>query len=170
MSIGAPPTGTPQAMTSPGSLTSLLDGLVALQAALPTHPLMANQEYTLTPYRWQPNVADFPAIWNWLLPSTSEMRDLSRVRDSVNISTRIGISFADAEDRMPYVEACADAYRALVDVSFWNGSSPPPRTANPAYATWAIRTAMQTFSAEIGGVPCIGIEFIQNFWLDRRIA
>jgi hypothetical protein len=168
MSVGAPPTGSPQAMTTPGSLTSLMNGLVALQATLPNAPALAGVPYALSLSRWRPNQADLPGLWNWILPSSSEMRDLSRIRDTVNISTQIGIAFSDVEDRMGFVESVADAYRGLVDAQFWNGSTQPPATKG--YTTWAARTQMQSFSSDIGGVPVVGIEFIQSFYLDRRLA
>jgi hypothetical protein len=168
MSIGAPPQGSPQAMLTPGSLTSLMDGLTTLQATVKDHPLLAGFDEPLNLYRWQPNAIELPGLWNWMLPSTSEIKDLASMRDHVNISTRIGTRMTDVGDRMNFLEAAADAYRAVIDPSFWDGQTTPP--ALKGYATWALRTSMQTFSADVGGVPVIGFEFIQNFQLVRRIA
>jgi hypothetical protein len=167
MSVGAPPVGTPPNMATPGSLTALIDGLVALQATVPAHPLLAGFQDTLTCVPFRPDQADPPVLYNWILPSSSEMKDLSRVRDVINVSTRIGIRFTDVADRMAFVLAAADAYRAIVDPSFWDGQRVPPATAG--YATWLMRTTMQSFSETIGSTPLVGIEFISTAWLDRHV-
>jgi hypothetical protein len=166
VSIGAPP-ASPPAIGVPGSLKSLMDGLVAVQATLPQAPAIADLPEFLALYRWKPNSGDLPALYNWLLPSTNEMRDTARVRDSIFISTRIVTAYADSEDQMAFVEAAADAYRALIDPTFWNGSAPP--LGFKTYATWGIRTSMNSVSDQLGEVPCFGIEIVQNFWLDHRI-
>lgn len=166
MSIGAPPVGVPPSMSTPGSLTSLMTGLVALQATLPDHPLLDGTE-PLRLYRWRPANPDLPALWNWMVPSTSEMHDTASIQDTFTIVTRIGMRYRDTDERMADIEAYCDAYRALVDPSFWNAQTTPPVTA--AYATWAIRTSCQLFSEEFGSFLAVGVEFTQSFWLRRHL-
>lgn len=167
MSIGPASTVSPPAMTTPGSLTSLLDALVAIQAQVPSE--VAGYPDVLTCYRWRPDQADLPALYNWLLPSTNEMKDLSRIRDVVSISTRIVVGSQDTlEDKMPYIEAAADAYRAILDAASWNGMRTPQNGFGTA-ATWALRSSMQSCVDTIGTVQATGVEFVQIFWLDRHL-
>jgi len=148
-----------------GGLTPLMDGLVSLQACMNELPALDDMQ-PLALYRWRPSSPDSPCLYNWLLPSTTQQKDTSRIRDTVVISTRIGQTYTDTEERMSGVEQYADAYRALVDVNFWDGQRIPPPIAGGA--TWAMRTSMQSFSEDFGSVTLMGIEFLQAFWLDRH--
>jgi hypothetical protein len=154
-------------MTTPGSIVSLMDALVAVQEQVPTE--IEGFPEILSCYRWKPDQGDLPALYNWLLPSTSEMKDLSRIRDAIGISTRIVVGAQDTlEDKMPFVEAVADAYRAVLDAASWNGMRTPANGLGSA-TTWAIRASMQSCVDTLGTVPVTGIEFTQIFWLDRHL-
>jgi hypothetical protein len=167
VSVGPLSPVSPQRMTTPGSLTSLMNALVAIQAEVPGE--LEGFPELLTCYRWKPDQADLPALYNWLLPSTNEMRDLSRIRDSINITTRIVVGMQDTlEDKMPFVEAAADAYRAILDSNFWDGMR-TPQSGMGAAVTWAARSSMQSCVDTLGTVQVTGIEITQAFWADRHI-
>lgn len=155
---------TNEVMQTPGSITSLMDQLAALQANLVTEPSLASLE-ALHPYRWRPDTPDAPAIYNLLLPSTTQQMDTARIRDVFVVATRIGTTYVDIDSKMLSVEAYADAYRALVDVNFWDGQRMPPPLRGAA--TWAMRRSMQSFYEDFGGVTLTGFEFIQEFSLDH---
>lgn len=151
---------------SPGSITSLMDSLTALQVLLPTQVIVEGSE-PLHLYRWRPNTPDAPALYNILLPSTSEIRDLSRIRDTFRVATRIGVTLTDYDQLMGDVEMYVDAYRALVDANYWDGSQTPQPLRNSA--TWAIRSSIQSMGDDFGSVTLLGFEVTQEFWLDRHI-
>lgn len=153
-------------MPTPGSLTSLMTGLVAAQAAVPDHPLLADLE-PLSCYRWRPDAPDAPALWNWLDDSTSGQMDTMRRRDSYIISTKIGIAPMDDDDRMAALEVYTDAYRAVVDPLYRNEVRTPPALGGTV--KWAERSAMRMFAEEFGGVTLIGIAFVQRFDVDRAV-
>jgi hypothetical protein len=152
---------------APGSLAVLMDTLTELQKLLVDLPALADMPTRIRPYRWRPDSPDPPCIYNVLLPSSSEQKDLIRVRDTMVIATRIGQSYSDSEQAMDAVEKYADAYRALVDVNYWDGQRVPPVIAGGA--TWAMRQSMQSYQENFGSVTLSGIEFVQQFWLDRHV-
>lgn len=141
-------------------------GLVAVQQQVPGHPLLAGLE-PLTCYRWRPPAPDPPALWNWLVDSTSQQLDTMRRRDVFVVETRIGDGVRDADDQMDALERYVDAYRAVVDPLYRNEVRQPPPLAGSV--KWAERQSMRMFGEEFGGVTLVGIAFIQRFEVDRPV-
>lgn len=165
MSVTVPQYVTDIEIGTPGSLTALMDALTGMQDLMPDLPALSSLQ-RLRPYRWRPATVDAPCLYNMLLPSTREPMDLNRFRDNIVIATRIGQSYSDADQNMTAIELYADAYRALADANFWDGSRPPRPIA--LASTWSMRNTMQSFSDAFGEMTLTGIEFTQTFSLDRH--
>lgn len=142
-----------QTLTPTGSLRALMDELVKLEETVSDE---------LRVYRWQPiDLLDPPALFNWLSPSSFEIRDQSRWRDNVSILARIAVRHGDQD--MEDLEKYADAFRDVMDDAFYNWSPVGGQSI------WAERTSMQMIPLEFNTVPFLAIEFPLSFRLDRRI-
>lgn len=142
-----------QTLTPTGSLRALMDELVKLEQTVHDE---------LRVYRWQPvDLVDPPALFNWLAPSSFEIRDQSRWRDNVSILARIAVRHGDQD--MEDLEKYADAFRDVMDDAFYNFAPVGGKS------TWAERSSMQMTTIEFNTIPFLAIEFPLSFRLDRRI-
>jgi hypothetical protein len=139
-------------LTPTGSLAALIQELVEIEKTV---------DPRLRVYDWQPIEPDLPAIFNWLAPSTFEIRDQMRWRDNVSIIVRIGVWHSD--DDMYQLVEFADAFRDVMDDAVYNFRPVGSK------AIWAERNGMNMAQLEFNGAPALGIEFPMTFRLDRRI-
>ena len=139
-------------LTPTGSLAALVKELADLERTV--HP-------DLRVYEWRPIDPDLPAIFNWLAPSTFEIRDQMRWRDGVVIIASIAVNHSeqDMEELVDY----ADAFRDVIDDALYNFHPTGGKSI------WAERTGMNMAQFEFNAVTAIGIEFPLLFRLDRRI-
>jgi hypothetical protein len=80
----------------------------------------------INPYRWFQSTMHLPAVWHWLMPSSTEDLDLCAVEDTARIVVSLATSpAADAGEDMLSVEVLADAYLPMLDGRRLNGSSTP---------------------------------------------
>jgi len=143
-------------LTPTGSLRELMDALVIVEQGI---------HDDLAVYRWQPlGIPELPALWNWMSPSTFEIRDQMRWRDTVTITVRIGLAHTDVDADMEMIEIYADAFRDAIDDALYNGR-PLGGTV-----TWAERAGMNMAAFEFNQIAVLGIEFPLNFRLDRHIT
>lgn len=118
-------------------------------------------------YPWQPwGQLQLPAIWNWLLPSTWEVMDTARGRDSIVLITRVGVRHTTSTDEMDKLTTYADAFRDKVDPLLWAARRQPLEGT----VFKAKRNTMQMESLEIGGLQVLVVSFNMQFDVDRRIA
>lgn len=144
----------PATLTPTGSLAELIKELVLLEKTV--HP-------DLRVYDWQPVDPELPAIFNWLAPSTFEIRDQMRWRDSVVIIARLAVDHSDEGEDMRSLVEYADAFRDVIDDALYNFHPVGGK------AIWADRTGMNMAQFEFNAVTALGIEFPLQFRLDRRI-
>lgn len=143
-------------LTPNGSLAKTIEALVEIEKTVHVPGLPA-----LRVYEWQPIDPELPSLFNWLAPSTFEIRDQRRWRDNVTIIARICVDHAD--DDMYTLVQYADAFRDVIDDAFYN-FQPLSNSAK-----WAERTSMNMTQIEFNGIPALGIEFPLNFRMDRTI-
>lgn len=80
----------------------------------------------INPYRWFQPTMHLPAIWHWLMPSSTEDVDMCAVVDTARIVVSLATSpAADAGEDMLAVEVLADAYLPLLDTRRLDGSASP---------------------------------------------
>lgn len=163
MTATAAPWKRGQTLVPTGSIKVLMNELVALEKQV-SPDLMS--------YRWQPNVAELPAIWNWVMPSPLEQKDQFRWRDEINIVAHVGIKHSDNETEMEALEEYADLFRDRIDQAFAlgkmiQGYKGPLNGA----ATKATRQNMiGPISIDMNGIPVLAFQFMLVFELDRRIS
>lgn len=139
-------------LTPTGSLAQLIKELVEIEKTV---------HDDLRVYDWQPIEPELPAIFNWLAPSTFEIRDQMRWRDGVVIIARVAVDHND--DDMHRLVDYADAFRDVIDDALYNFHPVGGK------AIWAERTGMNMAQFEFNAVTALGIEFPLLFRLDRRI-
>jgi hypothetical protein len=138
----------------------MMDALVALEGTIPGITRV---------YRWRPyNPPEPPAVFNWLLPSPFEWRDIARGRDTITIDISVAIRQTDVNEEMAKIESLADDVRDTLDPAFRTplGGGTGPLAGN---ATWAERSAMRTDQPEFNGIYFLAIVFSCTFRLDRQI-
>jgi hypothetical protein len=149
-----------------GSIDAVMEELVALEKSV------ASQFNDLRVYKWQPNTAQLPALWNWIAPSPFQMMDLSRGRDSLALVASVGIAHTDNEVEMDRLCHYADAFRNVVDQAFWQGRGIPGSNGPlNGTATKAIRQNMVgPVPVDMNGIPVLTFQFGLLLDLDRSIS
>lgn len=163
MNAIAPPIATP------GSLFSLMNGIVLLEQAINDGIDTYNSDNgatwdTLRVYRWRPRKIEVPAIYNWIpAEAPFEQRDLARWRDTITINVRVALDFSDTIEDMGALEFYADMFRYVVD-----GALDQNRPLSGASYV-ALRRGMRLVSDNFDQIDYLCAEFLIEAWLDRRV-
>ena len=143
---------------SSGSLSTLMDNLVALEQQVKAEP-GCNK---IRVYRWQPNVPELPALWNALGPSPLEQKDSSTWRDTIQILVRLGIALTDTDEQMAKLERYTDAVRDVIDTHLAQpGANLGVRLVK--------RTGMRPLPMVFNEIRVQGFEFLLQCELDRNL-
>jgi len=133
---------------SAGSLTSFLDALTALEQTV--------DRGNLRVYRWRPAQIETPAVYNWLLPSPSEIPAAQIVTDTLNFAVRVVVPTSDIEQEASTVEAYFDKVRDTLDADLIEPSKSTLRTA--AYRSK--RTTSRTLTDGFNEIPFMALELV----------
>jgi hypothetical protein len=153
-----------------GSVKTAMDELVALEETV------ASFYDNLRVYRWQPNVAQLPAIWNWIAPSIFQQRDQARWSDMLAINAFVGIAHSDNETEMARIEDYVDAFRDVVDQEFSKAKGPQldgsvsPGPLNGTVTEATRQNMVGPNPVEMNGTPVMTFSFGLLLRLDRRIS
>lgn len=139
-------------------LEELMDAITAAQSAFAAEQAAVP---FLRVYRWRPVVAELPAIYNWLAPTSAEGLDTHHDRETLRITTRIALQHADSDAQMALLERLSDEFRRIWDAAC--------KQHQPFGAFKARRQSMGTVWDEFNESPVLCIEFVTEFQINKLI-
>jgi hypothetical protein len=132
-----------------GSLASFITALTTLEATIDPGVLRV--------YPWRPPTIEAPAIYNWVLPSQSDIPATQIVRDTMNLSVRVVMpSSADLTEELAAMVKYFDLVRDVIDADLVQ----PAHSVLRGACHNARRTSSRTLTDVFNNIPYMVLELV----------
>lgn len=131
-----------------GQLAAFMDALVGLEES-------ADSEH-LTVYRWRPVQIETPAVYNWILPSPSDIPATTVVVDTMNFAVRVVVDSSDIDEEELSAEGYFDVVRDTLDRDL----IVPSKSVLNVASHETRRTTTRTLTDAFNEIPYLALELV----------
>lgn len=145
------------------SIAIAIDQVVALEQTI--NASLPDGATELVVYRWRPQgIPDVPALWNWLVESPQDIKDLAHLRDRLDLRIQIAVAHTNVDEEMAAIELYADAFRATVDPALRENCT------LDGTVEYAKRISMRTALDRFNQIDLLCVEFALEIQLTRIVT